>query len=343
MKLWVVLMGLCGMVSLAGAQTAPPAGGQSSAVASAAAIAKAKPRDISPTTRPVGPLPKPDPAIERALVISIDGLRPDVLLRADAPNIHKLYHSGAFSFWAYTTGFAITLPSHTSMLTGVTPTRHGIEWNRDLPLKTPIYPNVATLFQVAHRAGYTTAMAAGKSKFSTLNVPGSIDWVFIPSTTKTDDGDVARHAVAIIKAHKPQVMFIHFPQTDNAGHQYGWGTPEQLKAVAGADAALGQVLAALDDEGLRASTFILLSADHGGAGRGHGPEDPRSRHIPWIAVGPGIRKDFDLTRYPKLEIHTEDTFATVCWLMGIPVPTRDLDGKPIKQILMEDELMHVAP
>jgi arylsulfatase A-like enzyme len=102
------------------------------------------------------------------------------------------------------------------------------------------------------------------------------------------------------------------------------------------------VLDAIDGEHERGSMFILVSADHGGAGRTHGPEDARSRHIPWIAVGPGIRKNLDLTTYSKLDVNTEDTFATVCWLMGIPVPTTSLDGKPIKQILQQDELLQPA-
>lgn len=327
----MVLVGIIICLSAAArARSAPPA---------PAPAASRQVREVPPDAGPVKPLPRPDPAIQRALVVSIDGLRPDVLLRANTPVLHGLYQSGSFTFWARTTGFAITLPSHTSMLTGVTPIRHQIEWNADLPLKYPIYPRVMTLFEVAHRAGYTTAMAAGKSKFATLDVPGSIDWVFIPKQTTITDSEVARHAAQIIHDHKPQVMFIHFPSTDNVGHRSGWGTPEQLKAVEGADKALGEVLKAIDAAGERDSMFILVSADHGGAGRSHGPEDARSRHIPWIAVGPGIRKDLDLTTYPKLDVNTEDTFATVCWLMGIPVPTKGLDGKPIKQILQQDELL----
>src|SRR5688500_12248748 len=74
----------------------------------------------------------------RVLVISVDGLRPDLLLRSDTPNMHRLFRSGCYTFWARTVPQGITLPSHTSMLTGVTPRRHGIEWNRDLPLFRPV-------------------------------------------------------------------------------------------------------------------------------------------------------------------------------------------------------------
>ena len=53
----------------------------------------------------------------------------------------------------------------------------------------------------------------------------------------------------------------------------------------------------------------------------------------------------DLTIYAKLQINTEDTFATVCWMMGIPPTLPDLDGVPVKLILEQKpkELLHNAP
>ncbi len=104
------------------------------------------------------------------------------------------------------------------------------------------------------------------------------------------------------------------------------------------DHGIGQIVETLTDAKLLDETAILVSADHGGAGRTHGPDDPRSRHIPWIIAGPGIRPNFDLTRINTLEIHTEDTFATGCYLLGIHLKTR-VEGKPITEILMNDELL----
>ena len=278
-------------------------------------------------------------AIRRVVVVSIDGLRPDMLLRTNTPNMHGLMDSGSFSFWARTTALCITLPSHTSMLTGVIPRKHEIEWNKDLPLSEPVYPSFPTLFEVAKKGGYTTAMVAGKSKFTVLAKPGTLDWSFISPTEKTGDDDVAKHAVEIIRQHKPEVLFVHFPGVDNVGHADGWGSREQARAVEKADGALGDVLSALKGEGLTESTLIILTADHGGAGRTHVPDDARSRHIPWIAVGPGVRKNVDLTTYADLVINTEDTFATACYVLGLPLDKR-LDGKPVKEIFVEDELLH---
>jgi len=317
-----------------------------------------------PTTRPVD-------AIERVLVISVDGLRPDLLARAYTPNIHALMQAGSFTLWARTTAVSVTLPSHVSMLTGVTPARHEIDWNRDLPLAKPVYPKGRTLFDIAHRNGYSTAMIAGKSKCDVFNRPGSIDWSWVsraspatrPAKTPTEDAAVpaeewpdqtakakkeslpdsvvAEHAAMVLREFRPDVTFVHFPHVDNVGHTYGWGTPEQVIAVEEADAAVGTVLRALREAGTAGSTLIILSADHGGAGRTHGPDDARSRHIPWIAAGPGLKRGFDLTRYANMTVATADTFATACYFLGLR-PSPRIDGKAVVQVIDRPELLQAA-
>ena len=67
----------------------------------------------------------------RVLIISVDGLRPDLALRANMPAVRSLIARGSFTFWAKTTAMAVTLPSHTSMLTGVHPGKHGILWRSE--------------------------------------------------------------------------------------------------------------------------------------------------------------------------------------------------------------------
>jgi arylsulfatase A-like enzyme len=276
-----------------------------------------------PTTRPIA---------GRILIVSIDGLRPDLALRGEMPNLRSLLPQASYSFWARTTPHAITLPSHVSMLTGVVPRKHEVEWNRDLPLSEKVYPKFPSLFEVAKKAGYTTGMAAGKSKFDILARPGAVDYAFVTTSEQSEDADVTAEAVKIISANKPQVMFVHLPTVDNTGHQYGWSSREQLKAIASADAALGQLLAALDSAGVRKQTAVLITADHGGAGKTHLADDPRARFIPWILTGPGVRRNLDLTIYPKTAINTEDTFATACYLLGIS-RSPELDGRPVVEVL----------
>jgi predicted AlkP superfamily pyrophosphatase or phosphodiesterase len=286
------------------------------------------------TTRPV-------PAIRRALIISVDGLRPDVVLRADAPRIRGLVEGGSFTFWARTTAQSSTLPTHVSLLTGCTPEVHAILWNGDLPLSQPVYPRSPTLFELAKKAGYSTALVAGKSKFDFLNKPGTIDFAYFPDEPKSEDAAVTRHAVDVLRQHKPDVMFVHFPGADVVGHAKGWGTREQLAAIASIDRCVGEIIDTMAQQKLLDSTVIFLTADHGGAGRTHGPDDPRSRHIPWIANGPGIRQGYDLTMNRELVVDVYDTFNCVCKLLDIPV-TRKVNGKFIEDILEQRELLGPA-
>ena len=279
--------------------------------------------------------------IQRVLIISVDGLRPDLLLRARTPHIRSLMERGAYSMWARTTEMSITLPSHTSMLTGVTPEYHRIFWNHYIE---NFYPPVPTIFELAHKVGLpdhrlTTGIVAGKIKFHELEKPGTVDYADVYQDREGSNLEVGQSAADMIRHHSPQVMFVHLPDVDVAGHGKGWGTPDQIEAIERADEAVGMILDALKKKGLVQSTLIILSSDHGGQGGGHGPNDPRSRHIPWIVAGPGIRKNYDLTRFGSLVINTEDTFATACTLMHIPLPEY-IDGKFVKQIVEpRDELL----
>lgn len=263
----------------------------------------------------------------RVLIVSIDGLRPDVALRADMPVLRRIMKQGSYTFWAVTTDVAITLPSHVSMLTGVPPQLHQITWNTDLvPENSPEAPAYPTLFELAKQSGYTTAVVAGKSKFKILLKPGTVDWSFVASAMDTQ---VADQAIGIIERSSPQVLFVHFPFTDAAGHRYGWGADLQLEAIENADKQLGRVLAALDQAKLLEKTLVIVTADHGGSGFSHGGLDPRSRHIPWVAMGPGVNANYDMNRRTDVAVRIEDTFATACDYLGLTLE-RAVQGKPVK-------------
>ena len=87
----------------------------------------------------------PDPRMKNMLIVSIDGLRPDLALRAEMPHLRRLLKQGSYTFWAQTIPVAVTLPSHTSMLTGTPLEVHGIGFN-DVQEGPPVYPGAVTLF-----------------------------------------------------------------------------------------------------------------------------------------------------------------------------------------------------
>ena len=274
---------------------------------------------------------RPVSGISRVLLVSVDGLRPDLILRANTPVMRELMARGSYSLWARTTDMAVTLPSHTSMLTGVPPTKHRVDWNSVLPPGRDPYPAWPTLFEIAHRAGYTTGMVAGKSKFVALARPGSLDHSYVPMEPVATDGAVADTAIRWIAAFAPQVLFVHLPSVDTAGHAEGWGSKGQLAAVETADRCIERILDAVRSSRRLDSTLVIVTSDHGGQGKTHGPNDARSRMVPWIAVGPGVCVDVDLTTDADLDVATEDTFATLAYVLGIDLQ-RPIDGRPVTRI-----------
>jgi predicted AlkP superfamily pyrophosphatase or phosphodiesterase len=280
------------------------------------------------------------PRAEHVFIISIDGGKPAVIAQSDMPVLKRLVAEGACTWVADTTYPSITLPSHTSMLTGVGPDKHKILWNEWIPSNGLV--TVPTIFVIAKQAGFSTAMFVGKEKFRHLDLPGSLDvFDFNPALstniTKTMAGDakpmredtvlavnVARDAARYIVDKKPNLCFIHFTDTDNTGHKYGWGSPEQIKAFADVDAALGVVLQAIRDAGIADQSVIIVTADHGGHAKTHGLSIPDDMNIPWIAWGRGVKKNFEITD----PVVTYDTAATALWLLDLPRPDV-LDGKPV--------------
>ena len=294
------------------------------------------------------------PAAEpRVMIVSIDGCRPDVALRADMPYFRWLMDHGSFSFLATTTPAAITLPSHMSMMTGVTIERHGVSGNDDEAAEDQKI-KVKTIFDYAKEAGVSTGMASGKSKFSAFDGPIDHSWhpAGKPATRKSTTGttisytagtvvndDVtADHAVKIIEDYAPRLMFVHFGYNDSIGHGVGWGSKRQVAGLAKTDAALGRVIESLKARGVLDETVIILSADHGGAGKAHGAKVEGSKYIPWIVCGPGFRKDLDLSQYRNWPVQTYDTFATACEVLGLKYPS-DIDGRPVTPAFEDVELL----
>lgn len=111
---------------------------------------------------------------KRVVVISIDGLRPDAIEAAPAPSLLSMIRRGAYCAKAETIRPSITLPSHTSMLSGLDYKRHGVSWNNYRPGHFR-HPSV---FTVTAQAGKSTAMFFSKDKFAYLAHPQAVTWTY---------------------------------------------------------------------------------------------------------------------------------------------------------------------
>ncbi len=289
------------------------------------------PTDTStpPPTATFSATPLPRPA--RALILSIDGLRPEAIELAPMPNLQALMQTGAYSLTAQTIFPSSTLPAHSSMLTGLCPSKHGVDWNSYLPERG--YANGVDIFDLAQAAGMQTLMVVGKEKLRQVTEPESTDFfIYINDRDKV----IAQEVVRLI----PQgfdLLFVHFPLPDGMGHEYGWLSPEQLSVLYRADEALLEMLLALEQAGLRDTTLVIVTSDHGGHGTTHGSSRPEDMTIPWIAAGPGVQPGQLTTA-----VNTTDTAATVAWALRLPIPP-EWDGLPVLEAFGLPDQPHPQP
>lgn len=254
-------------------------------------------------------------------IVSFDGGKPSVMQQSAMPVARRLVSEGAHSWKAQTIFPSITLPSHTSMLTGVEPLKHQVLWNDWEPQRGMV--PVPTIFALTKPLKLKGAMFVGKSKFLHLFVPGTLDEFSFPAYSAKI---VARTAAEYILAERPNLCFVHFADSDGAGHSFGWGSPQQKQAFADEDTALGVLLKAVREAGIERESVFILTADHGGHDKTHGLDIPDDREIPWIAWGKGVRAGKALAN----PISTCDTAATALWLLGAPIPSV-FDGKPVTE------------
>lgn len=259
------------------------------------------------------------PRVQHVVIVSMDGARPDMVQKSRMPVLHRMAQRGAYSWKAQTIFPSITLVSHTSMLTGVGPAKHHVDWNDWEPARGVV--KVPTVFAVAKKAGLSTALFAGKEKFKHLNQPGTVDKFWWEST---DAPKIGAQAAEYIRQAKPNLIFVHFPDPDAAGHKYGWCSTEQQAALAACDQGIARLIEGIRKAGIASNTVMIVTADHGGHAKTHGSHDPVDMTIPWVAFGTGVKEG-----QVRDSITTYDTSATALWLLGVRVPY-DWDGKPVK-------------
>jgi len=180
------------------------------------------------------------------------------------------------------------------------------------------YSKGVDLFDLAHAAGMRTVMIVSKDKLRQLAEPETTD-VF---EVHYGESAVAKAAVKQISSGFG-LMFVHFAGPDLRGHKYGWMSGEQFKVLGQGDTALASILAALDANGLRDSTLIIVTADHGGHGKAHIGTTIEDYRIPWIASGPGI-----IPAVLNTPIQQMDTAATAAYFLKLPIPA-EWDGFPV--------------
>jgi predicted AlkP superfamily pyrophosphatase or phosphodiesterase len=150
------------------------------------------------------------------LMISVDGMKPEYALQADSrklklPFLYSMIADGAYARGVVGVWPTVTYPSHTTLITGVTPAEHGIYDNLEFDPKRKFAESwfwyarqikVPTLWEAAHRAGLTTASVGWPVSVGSPDVDFLIPeyWRIFHPTEDLNPSD--RHLIAALSAWK---------------------------------------------------------------------------------------------------------------------------------------------
>ena len=239
------------------------------------------------------------------LLVSVDGLRPDYVTAADRhglkiPALRRLLAEGAHAEGVQGVIPTVTYPSHTTMLTGVWPAKHGIFANtRFDPERAGERAwywyaediRVPTLWEAAAKAGWKTAsvmwpVSVGARvdwnipEFWHLGGPGDAKLLRLVSTPgllvemEKDLGDFprglgvehdeghARFVTWLLDKKRPSLLTLHLIALDHEQHQTGPFTREVFAVLERLDAIIGQ-LRTTAERVAPGRVWLAIVSDHG--------------------------------------------------------------------------------
>ncbi|MGH7664000.1 MAG: alkaline phosphatase family protein [Gemmatimonadaceae bacterium] len=245
------------------------------------------------------------------MLVSVDGLRGDALRHM--PRVSALLDRALWTDSMSTIVPSLTVPGHLAMFTGRDVSEFGITNNAfdNSAAATLILNNATSIFAWAHDAGMSSIALAGLSLIPPSDVAAAREFFELDSLIPVDrlvDPIIDRAIGIATRPNAPNVLFVHVPTTDFAGHDDGWTRADTLdelghevptsgyvSAVASVDAALGRLWAAVSAEIATGAVALIITADHGG-GDGNGcvsgvPEErehctgePGDRLIPFMLL-----------------------------------------------------------
>jgi choline-sulfatase len=236
------------------------------------------------------------------LFVTLDTTRADAIgpeqHNVDTPSFNALAKRGMRFRYAYAT-VPQTLPSHTSMLTGLYPAGHGVHENsRRLDDTQPI------VAERLHAAGYRTAafvsafalarrfgLARGFDVYDEDFGPGNAE----RTAKQTTDRVLAWLAQA---SDRPTFLWVHyydphFPYTPPEPYRTRYAKQPYFGEIASMDEQLGRLVAAFEQHAKQPIT-IIITGDHGEGLGDHGEAQhgnlmyQATMHVPLLVIGPGV-------------------------------------------------------
>lgn len=269
------------------------------------------------------------PPVERhVIVIGVDGLSVDGVRTAKMPHLRRLLPHAAWTLEARGVMPTLSSPNWASVIDGGAPEQHGITSNGYLRHLIEIEPvcrdsegMFPTIFEVlrAQRPMSRIAIFHDWKGFADLVEK------YAPDVMQHEPGAAHTTAAAIDywRRNRPDLMFVHLDNVDQAGHESGWTSHAYYEAVDEADRHIGEILAMLEEQSADNSTYVLITSDHGGKGRNHGKNSLAEIQIPWVLAGPEVSPGPVTTA-----VYTYDSAATVAWILGVQLPECWI-GRPV--------------
>lgn len=268
--------------------------------------------------------------IAHVVVIGVDGMSPDGIRKAATPVMHRMIDSGAVKWNVRTVLPSSSSPNWASMIMGAGVEQHGIldnDWEQgeySLPAITTgeegLFP---TIFGVVRKAkpGAEIGAVYHWEGFGRLFEKKAVNYDHHFET----EGATTDSFAAYLVNRQPTFAFLHLDHVDGAGHEYGHGTTAYYQAVSRADSLIGEVLAAIKKGGMEKNTLVIITADHGGVGTGHGGATIEEAEIAMILYGKGVKKGYKIQQ----QMATYDLAATIAFALKI-VPPYVWTGRPAK-------------
>src|SRR6266496_1291788 len=294
--------------------------------------------------------PKPSPP--NVFLITIDTLRADHVhcYGYDKIQTHALdaLASDGLRFTQAFTPSPITNTSHTTILTGLLPSSHGVT-----DFAIPLPSSHATLAELLKAKGYNTAAFIGAVILDSKSLAPGLDRGFdfydnFPEHPRTKSRfgrverrgmDVVEHAEKWMNAHPagPHFVWVHLydphdPYEPPPPYSQTYKDHLYDGEIAYADAALENFVAYLKKQGRYENSTIIVVGDHG-EGLGEHHEDTHgiflydsTTHVPLIIK---LRGRVNPARVVDAQVRTTDILPTALDLLHVPATER-LDGESLK-------------
>lgn len=216
----------------------------------------------------------PEKAAEAAarhpvLLISVDGMRPDVVLEADRhqlrlPVLRSFLKDGSYAQQVVNVNPTVTNPNHTTLVTGVLPLEHGVYNNRPFAATAKLPKSYSAYAEIK---APTLWSAAKKAKLRTASIfwpvtkkAHDIDFNLVEGNDE-DDQKIADDAIALIEQKRPELLTVHFVAADHAQHEHGPFSAEGNAALERIDTQIGRVVAA--HRKAFPDSVVAIVSDHG--------------------------------------------------------------------------------